>query len=83
MPDNAKLDQAEAHVAQLQGALDKVQQVLHTVDKVHQDAERLAKALRLAAIGLAIGGMAFSAAAALRRGRTQPDPERGNVGGST
>ena len=74
MADNDKLELAEAHVASLQSALDKVQDILHVVDAVQQDARRIAKALRIAGIALAIGGTAFSIAAGIKRIR------RGDVG---
>jgi len=70
MPDTAKIEDAEAHVAKLQNALDHVQQVLHAVEKVETDVERIAKALRIAGIALAAGGALFAVAVALRRART-------------
>lgn len=69
MPDTAKIEDAEAHVAKLQGALDHVQQVLHAVEKVETDVERIAKVLRIASIALAIGGAAFTLAVTIRKVR--------------
>ena len=67
MPD-AKIEEAEAHIAKLQDALNDVQQVLHAADKLQKDAQGVVKALRVAAIALAVGATVF-AIIAFRRSR--------------
>ena len=68
MPD-AKIEEAEVHVAKLQDALNDVQQVLHAADKLQKDAQGVVTALRVAAIAMAVGATAIAITVALRRSR--------------
>jgi hypothetical protein len=67
MPDSEKIEQAEANLARVQVALEHAQEVLAALDRVQKAAERTASALRIAAIGLAVGGTALGVVVVLRR----------------
>jgi hypothetical protein len=72
------LTRAESEVAQVQSALDTVQQVLEVADRAHSTGRRLVKLIRVLAVVFAIGGLAVTAAILLyrfseRSGREQLD----------
>jgi hypothetical protein len=66
MADLDTIEQLEAHVAQLQNALDHVQRVLHDVDGVHKAAKRTASVLRVVVVAATIGLAAYGIAVAVR-----------------
>jgi len=54
------ITRAESDLAHVQSALDTAQQVLEVADRAHSTGRRLVKLIRIAAVVLAIGGIAVT-----------------------
>ena len=61
------ITRAESDLAHVQSALDSAQQVLEVADRAHSTGRRLVKLIRIAAVVLAIGGIAVTVAVLVDR----------------
>ena len=61
------ITRAESDLAHVQAALDTAQQVLEVADRAHSTGRRLVKLIRIAAVVLAIGGIAVTVAVLVDR----------------
>jgi hypothetical protein len=71
------ITRAEADLANVQSALDTAQQVLEVADRAHGTGRRLVKLIRIAAIVLAIGGIAVGVVVLLDRFSRTSDSAEG------